>query len=60
MAGKKGGGGKPSGGGRQTSDRVSRIASKGLRGEKLKPGEVRSLAGSVLSQDETRGPRKGK
>lgn len=57
MAGKKGGG-KGGGGKRETSDRVSTIASKGLRGEKLTKGEVKSLAGSVLSQDETKGHRK--
>lgn len=58
MAGKKSGG--KDGGGKQTSDRVAVIASKGLRGATLTKGEVKSLSGSVLSQDETRGPRKPK
>lgn len=53
MAAKKGGGkGK-----KETSDRVSEIASKALRGEKLTKAEIKSLGGSVLSQDETRGKR---
>lgn len=49
---------KPSGGKKQTSDRVSSIAAKGLQGKKLTAKEIKSLAGSVLSQDETKGKRK--
>lgn len=43
---------------KETSDRVSSIASKALRGEKLTNKEILALAGSVLSQDETKGKRK--
>ena len=42
---------------KQTSDRLSKIAAKALRGEELKKSEILSLAGSVLSQDETKGSR---
>jgi hypothetical protein len=51
MAAKKGGGGgsgKP-GGGKQSSDKTSSIASRALRGGSVTKGEVKSLAGSVLS-----------
>jgi hypothetical protein len=43
---------------KQSSDALSTLASKALRGEKLTQAEVKSLAGSVLSQDETKGPNK--
>tara|TARA_R110002074_G_scaffold170005_4_gene332076 strand:+ start:105109 stop:105315 length:207 start_codon:yes stop_codon:yes gene_type:complete len=44
---------------KQTSDKVSTLASKVLSGSK-KPtaAETRTLAASVLSQDETKGKRK--
>ncbi len=45
---------------KETSDRMSKIASKALRGQKITKKETRSLGGSVLSQDETKGSRKGK
>ena len=52
--------GRSSSGGakKQSTQRVSSIASKALRGKPLTKGETKSLAGSVLSQDEHRGPRK--
>jgi|GEM_PF-1235017 len=57
MAGKRSGGSK-GGRGKQTSDRVSGIASKGLRNPgSLTNKEIKSISGSVLSQDETKGPR---
>ncbi len=49
----KGGGGK-----KETSDKMSKLASRALRGEKLTKKETASLGGSVLSQDETKGNRK--
>lgn len=49
---------KPTGTGKKESgSRVSSIASKGLRGKKLTTKEIKSLSGSVLSQDETKGRR---
>jgi hypothetical protein len=43
---------------KQTSNALSRLAARALRcGGWLKPGEVMALAGSVLSQDETKGKR---
>ena len=42
---------------KQSSDKTSSLASKALRGETLTKAEVKSLAGSVLSQDETKGNR---
>ena len=42
---------------KQSSDRLSSLASKALRGETLTKEEVKSLAGSVLAQDETKGKR---
>ncbi|MGB0449971.1 MAG: hypothetical protein ACPGF6_05210 [Porticoccaceae bacterium] len=42
---------------KQSSDRLSSLASKALRGETLTKKEVKSLAGSVLAQDETKGKR---
>lgn len=53
MATKKGGGGN-----KQSGDKTSSIASKALRGEKLTKSQIKSLGGSVLSQDETKGKRK--
>jgi len=45
---------------KETSDEMSTIASKALRGKKLTPTEIKRLGGSVLSQDETKGARKKK
>lgn len=44
---------------KQTSDKVSALASKVLSGTK-KPtvADIKTLAASVLSQDETKGKRK--
>jgi hypothetical protein len=42
----------------KTSKRVGVIASKGLRGEKLTKKEVKTLAGSVLTQRPDRKKRK--
>ena len=52
---KKAGGGGPR---KETSDRMSKIAAKALRGEKMTKSEIKSLGGSVLGQDETKGKRK--
>jgi len=44
---------------KQSSDRVSSLASKVLSGgKKPTPGEIKTLAASVLSQDEKKGRRK--
>ncbi len=43
---------------KQSGDKMSTIASKAIRGEKLTKPEQKSLGASVLSQDEKRGPRK--
>ncbi|MEO1965794.1 hypothetical protein [Hyphomonas sp.] len=40
---------------KQSSPKVSSIASKALRGKPISKKEVKSLAGSVLSQDEKKG-----
>lgn len=46
---------------KQTSPRVSTLASGVLAGRKTPtPKQVRTLAGSALSQDETKGPGKKK
>lgn len=45
---------------KESSDAMSKLASRALRGEKLTDAEVKSLAGSVLSQDETKGKRTAK
>lgn len=45
---------------KQTTDSMSSIAAKILRGEKATQKEMRSLAGSVLSQDEKKGLRRRK
>lgn len=42
---------------KQSGDKVSTIASKGLRGEKLTKSETKSVCGSVMSQDEKNGKR---
>ncbi len=42
---------------KQTSDKVSTLAAKVLKGKKPTPAEARTLAGSVLTQDETKGKR---
>lgn len=54
MAGKKSSGG---GGRKQTSQKVSSIASKGLRTGKLTQSEIRKVSASALGQDETKGRR---
>ncbi len=46
------------GGKKETGNKMSVLASKALRGEKLSPAQVKSLGASVLSQDETKGKRK--
>ena len=51
----KSGGSRPPG---QSTDKTAKIASRALQGEKLTKAEVKSLAGSVLRQDATKGPRK--
>ena len=44
---------------KQTSDRVSTLASKILSGQKKPTArDVRTLAGSVLGQDEQKGKRR--
>ena len=45
---------------KQSSSKVSTIASKVLAGKKPTAGEAKALAGSVLSQDETKGQGKSK
>ena len=61
MPPRKTGGSKRSGGAKkETSDRISKLASKALRGENLTKTEIKSLGASLLSQDETKGPRKSK
>lgn len=40
---------------KQSSPKVSSIASKALKGKQLSKKEIQSLAGSVLSQDEKKG-----
>jgi hypothetical protein len=44
---------------RQSSNALSRLASRILKGAKATQREIMQLAASVLSQDETRGTRKG-
>lgn len=52
---------KKSSGKKQSSDKVSALASKALSGNKKATyGESCRLAGSVLSQDETKGLKKKK
>ncbi len=45
---------------KQSGDKVSSIAAKVLAGKKPTPTETKSLAASVLGQDETKGKRKPK
>jgi len=42
---------------KQSSDKTSTLAAKVLKGQKPTPKQAKSLAGSVLSQDETKGKR---
>ncbi len=56
---KSGGGGKKSPPPKkQSSDSLSSLASQVLKGKKPTQKQAQSLAGSVLSQDETKGKRK--
>ena len=43
---------------KQSGDKASTIAGKVLAGKKPTPKQVKTLAASVLSQDEKKGPRK--
>lgn len=43
---------------KQSGDKASSIAGKILAGKKPSPKETRTLAASVLSQDEKKGSRK--
>ncbi|MDH3263058.1 MAG: hypothetical protein OEM24_03580 [Paracoccaceae bacterium] len=43
---------------KQSSSKTSSIAGKVLAGKKATPKEVKSLAASVLSQDETKGQKR--
>lgn len=43
---------------KQTSDKLSKLAARILRGGRYNEADVLALAASVLSQDETRGKRK--
>jgi hypothetical protein len=45
---------------RQSSNALSRLASRILRGARATQKEIVQLAASVLSQDETKGARKAK
>jgi hypothetical protein len=45
---------------KQSSNALSRLASRILKGAKATQRDIVQLAASVLSQDETRGSRKGK
>lgn len=49
---------KQSGPKRQSGDKASTIAAKVLGGKPPTPKEAKTLAGSVLAQDETKGKRK--
>jgi len=42
---------------KESGDKMSTLASKAMRKEKLTKAEVASLGASVLSQDETKGKR---
>ena len=42
---------------KQSSDKLSSLASKVLKGKTTTKKQAKSLAGSVLSQDETKGKR---
>ena len=43
---------------KQSGDKASTIAGKVLAGKKPTPKQVKTLAGSGLSEDETKGARK--
>lgn len=45
---------------RQSSNAMSKLASRVLQGAKATQRDIMQLAASVLSQDETRGTRKAK
>jgi hypothetical protein len=45
---------------KQSSNALSRLASRIMKGAKATKREIMQLAASVLSQDETRGTRKSK
>lgn len=45
---------------KQSGNKPSSIAGKVLVGKKATPKQVKTLAGSVLSQDEKKGKRKGR
>jgi hypothetical protein len=45
---------------KQSSNALSRLASRILKGARATQREIMQLAASVLSQDETRGTRKSK
>jgi hypothetical protein len=55
MVTKKAGGGS---GRKETTDKMSTLASKAIRGESLTKSQIKSLGGSVLGQDEHKGKRK--
>ena len=42
---------------KESSDRLSSLASKALRGEPMTKAQIKKLGASVLSQDETKGAR---
>ena len=42
---------------KESSDKLSTLAAKVLKGYKPTPAELKSLGASVLSQDETKGKR---
>lgn len=42
---------------KQTGNTLASLGSRAMRGEKMKPKEIRSLGASVVSQDETKGKR---
>ena len=44
---------------KESTSKTSTIAAKVLGGKKATPKEAKSLAASVLSQDETKGQSKG-
>jgi hypothetical protein len=45
---------------KQTSDKISEIASKALKTGKATMAQIKALAASALGQDETRGSRPAK
>lgn len=45
---------------KESTDKTSSLAGKVLAGHKPTPKEAKTLAGAVLGQDETKGPRKTK